>query len=504
MSLPRVFDAHAAIAGIADGATVAIHGAGGGVCEPDELVSALGRRFEQTGHPRDLTLVYSLGLGDRTDRGLHVLARSGLIRRLIAGHLGMSPAIGKLVQANEIEAYNLPMGVISLLYREIAAGRPGLVTPVGTGTFVDPRFGGGRLTPRTTQEIVRLITIDDREYLFYPSFPIDVALIRASTADRHGNLSLADETSYLDALELAAAARASRGLIIAQVRQRTTDRTHPKAVHVPGILVDRIVENPHQWQTYQDRLNEEYAGHTLDSSDREVTALPLDARTVIARRASREVSAGDICNVGLGIPDAVPTVLRERGLDQQVITTVEHGIIGGTTARGHVFGATVGHHAVIPMPSMVDLYHGGLLDLAFLGFGQVDGEGDVNVGRFGDGVAGVGGFVDISQSAGRIVFCGTFTAGGLSVDHSDGRAAIVREGRTKKFVPRVEQISFNGRRALAEGQSVLLVTERAVLRLEQRGLRVIEVAPGIDVRRDIVDQSGAELIIERFAEMTWA
>ncbi|HZM77236.1 MAG TPA: CoA-transferase, partial [Candidatus Limnocylindrales bacterium] len=232
MSLPKVFDADAAVAVIPDGATVAIHGAGGGICEPDQLVSALGRRFEQTGHPRDLTLVYSLGLGDRTDRGLHVLARTGLIRRVIAGHLGMSPAIGKLIQANEIEAYNLPMGVISLLYREIAAGRPGLITSIGTGTFVDPRLEGGRLTERTTRDLVRLITIDEREYLFYPSFPIDVALVRASTADRHGNLSLADETSYLDVLELAAAVRTSRGVTIAQVRQLTPERRPPKAVHV--------------------------------------------------------------------------------------------------------------------------------------------------------------------------------------------------------------------------------------------------------------------------------
>lgn len=482
----KLLGARAAVERIADGATVAVLGAGGGIVEPGLLMEALGERFRETGRPAGITLVHTTGLGDRDGRGTEALAQRGLLRRVIAGHFGMCPQVAALVEADEVEAYNLPLGVFSVLLREIAAGRPGLLTTIGLGTFADPRNEGCRMNAVTPPGLVEVVELQGRELLFYPSFPIDVAFVRGTYGDADGYLSLAGETSYLDAYELAAAAKASKGLVIAQVK-RVVERATlpPKEAIVPGILVDTVVEHPGQWQTYAGEHDPAYAGQVR--VPRRPRTAAFDHRKVIARRAALEIARGDVVNLGVGIPDGVAAVLDEDGVLDEVTFTVEHGVIGGVTAPGAIFGATANARAVIPMPAMIDYYHAGGLDIAFLGFAQLDGAGNVNVSRFGATVMGSGGFVDIAQHTPCVVFCGTLTAGGLDVSYAGGRFALTREGRQRKAVARVDQITFSGERALASGQRVLYVTDRALFELTADGVALREVAPGVDVARDVLD-----------------
>jgi acyl CoA:acetate/3-ketoacid CoA transferase len=485
----RVESARAAVDGIADGETVAILGAGGGVGEPDLLIAALGERFDETGHPSGLTLVHAFGLGDRGDRGLTPIARAGLVRRVIGGHWGQTPAMARLAQANEIEAYNLPLGVMTQLHREIAGGRPGLITRVGLGTFVDPRVEGGRLNDRTHEQIVDVLELDGEEYLFYRGYRIDTALIRGVSGDRHGNVSLVGDVAFLDVLALAGAAHASGGRVIAQVKSILPDgeQLSPLQVKVPGVLVDMLVEHPDQHQTYEAEDNRAYAGlERVDLAQR--APMALGPRKVIARRATALMHPGAIANVGVGVPDGVGLVLAEEQIERDATLTVEHGIVGGVSAQGALFGASVNFGALLDTPSMIDFYHGGGLDFAFLGFAEVDRLGNVTVSRFGDVIMGSGGFIDISQSAKTVVFCGTFTVGDLRADVGGGSLSIVAEGRTRKFVDRVQQITFSGPEALRRGQTVYVVTERAVFELRPQGLTLVEVAPGVELERDVLGQ----------------
>lgn len=479
------------IAEIEDGATVAILGAGGGILEPDMLIEALAAHYAGTGHPRDLTLYHTLGLGNRKDRGLAPLAREGLVARAIGGHLGQTPAMARLAEQEKIEAYNLPAGVMSLLLREITGGRPGLITKIGLGTFIDPRIEGGRLNDRSTADLVEVIELTGEEWLFYPAPKFDVALIRASSADEDGNLTMQDEPSYLDVYALAAATTACGGRVIAQVKEIVPRGSlHPKQVHVPALFVHDVVEHPQQWQTYEAEQDDVFAGH--ERVDLAAGSFPFGSRKLIARRAATELSPGDVVNLGVGTPDGVATVLQEEGVADEVVFTVEHGIFGGVTAQGHVFGASRNHAAVVHMPDMFDLYHGGGLDAAFLGFAQVDREGNVNVSKFGGTVMGTGGFIDITQRARMVVFCGSLTASGLDVEYEDHRIHIKQEGRIQKLVDRVDQITFSGEHAQRTGQRVVIVTERAVFELRERGLTLVEIVEGTDVERDVLAQMGFE------------
>lgn len=481
----RVLRADEAAALVPEGATIAMLGQGGAQVEPRTIYRALGERYAATGSPGALTLIHSGGIGDRGAEGLSRCAQPGMTKRVMGGHWAWSAQMQKLAVDGEIEAYNLPQGVICQQYREIAAGRPGLITRVGLGTFVDPRVEGARLNTRTTEQLVEVITIDGVEYLHYKPWRIDVGIIRATTADLDGNLVFTDEVAFLEARAIAAAAHNCNGLVIAQVKQLAERGTlDPQLVQVPGILVDVVVVDPTQQQTCQG--DDDALSGRIRRPAAAFSAMPLDQRKVIARRAACVLRPGQVINLGVGIPDGIASVAHEEHL-AGFTSTIEQGLVGGVPSRGDLFGSAANPQAFVPAPDQFDFYAGGGLDLACLGMAQLDAHGNVNVSRFGPTIAGCGGFIDISQSAREVVFCGTFTADGLRTTVGDGRLEIVQEGRIGKLVEQVEQITFSGAQAVARGQRVTYVTERAVFRLEADGPVLIEIAPGIDLRRQVLD-----------------
>jgi len=485
--MSKVMTAAEAVARIADGATVATGGFVG-IGFAEEIAIALEQRFQAEQAPRDLCLVYAAGQGDGKGRGLNHLAHQGLVRRVIGGHWGLVPGLQKLAVENRIEAYNLPQGVISQLFRDIAAGKPGQLSKVGLGTFVDPQFGGGKLNAKTCEELVRRMPIDGEDYLFYKSFPIQVGIVRATSADADGNLSMEREALTIESLAIAMAAHNSGGLVIAQV-ERLVERgsLNPRAVKIPGILVDCVVlarpEN-HQ-QTFASAYNPAFAAEVRVPVD-SLAPLPLDLRKLIARRAALELRPGAVVNLGIGMPEGVAAVAAEEGLSDLLTLTAEPGVIGGIPASGLDFGAASNHSALLDQPYQFDFYDGGGLDLAVLGLAQADAAGNLNVSKFGTRLAGAGGFINISQSAKRVVFVGTFMAGAQDIRIEQGELRIHRDGATRKFVHAVEQRTFAGALAAEAGKPVLYVTERCVFELTREGLELIEIAPGVDLERDIL------------------
>jgi propionate CoA-transferase len=492
----KIVSADEAIALIRDGDAVSCSGFVG-IGTPEALIVALERRFVDTQGPRDLTLIFAAAPGDGKTRGINRLAYEGLIKRAIGGHWALVPQLAQLATDNLIEAYNLPLGTLSHLYRDIAAHRAGTLSKVGLGTFVDPRQGGGRINLRTQEELVRVMEIDGEEWLFYKVFPINVALIRGTTADSAGNITMEHEALLLDAQAAAMAARNANGLVIAQVERIAASGTlDARRVVVPGVLVDCVVVAPpeHHLQTYGTSYNAAFSNEMRVPVDR-MPVPPLDERKLIARRCAFELPLGGVVNLGIGMPEVLAAVAAEEHVLDHLTLTTEPGIIGGLPQGGLDFGAAVNIHALLHQNQQFDFYDGGGLDLACLGMAQIDCVGNVNVSRFGPRLAGAGGFINISQNARRLVFAGTFTAGGLEVAIEDGQLRIIKEGRATKFVEAVEQITFSGPHAVGKGQPVHYVTERCVFALRPGGLQLIEVAPGIDIERDILSHMAFRPVI---------
>lgn len=460
---------------------------------PEALTKALEARFLETGSPKNLTLFYAAAQGNRDGSGADHFAHEGMTKRVIGGHWNMVPNLGKLVLENKIEGYNLPQGTLSQLYRDIAGHRIGTITHVGLNTFADPRIEGGKLNSISTDDLVEVVNILGEEKLLYKAFPIDIGFIRGTYADENGNITMEHEVASLEATSIAQAVKNSGGKVIVQVEKVVENGClDPRLVKVPGIYVDAVVvcRDP---KDHEQCVGCEYDGSMTGDFRVPLSSLQypkLSAKKVIGRRAAMELKENSVVNLGIGIPEYISMVANEEGIGDYMTLTVEAGPIGGVPQGGPKFGGSVNAEAILDQPYQFDFYDGGGVDYAFLGLAQADQDGNINVSKFGPRIAGCGGFVNITQNAKRVFFCGTFTAGGLAVEFEDGALKIVKEGREKKFIDHVEQITFSGAYASKTGQPVLYITERAVFELRADGVYLTEVAPGIDIQTQIIDQMG--------------
>ena len=486
---------------IRDNDTVAIDGFVG--YSPEELLCGLSDRFLKTGEPKNLTLIFAAGIGDSKEKGMTRLAHEGLLKRVIAGHLGLAPGLQKLALAGKIECYNFPQGVITHMYRDIAMHNPRTLSAVGLGTYVDPRLGGGKVNHVTQEDLVELIHFDGKEFLAYKTLPIHVALLRGTTADMDGNITMEKEPLTLEMLPIAMAAKNSGGFVMVQV-ERIADRhaLNPRQVRIPGILVDCVIvaKPENHWQTFGTQYNPAFSGE-FKIPTATVEALPMDERKIIARRAAFELHPNMVVNLGIGMPEGLANVANEEGIFDYITLTAEAGSIGGIPSGGLNFGTATNMDCLVCMHQQFDFYDGGGLDLACLGLAQMDTQGNVNVSRFGSKLAGCGGFIDISQNAKKIVFAGTFTAGGTELAIEDGKLKIVKEGSQKKIVRNVEQITFSGQTAQKGDQQIYYVTERCVFELGPEGVELTEIAPGVDLEKDILNQMEFKPIIKNLRLM---
>lgn len=476
---------------IKDGATIVIEGfIGSGVAEAIHI--ALSDYYRQHHHPNQLTLIHAAGIGDGKTKGMNRYAQPGMVKRLIGGHWAMAPQLHELVEKNEIEAYNFPQGVISHMMRAASAHEPFVATHVGLGTFVDPDYDGGKLNEAAHEDLVTKTKIAGHECLLYKTVFPDVAILRGTYADEKGNVSFDEEPLTLEAVSEAMAAKNNGGIVIVQVKQKVPFGTlDPKQVKLPRLLVDYVVVADDMTQ-HQQTYNTLYNEALLDSGANHDEALgdfPLTQRKVIARRSAQFILPQEhVVNYGIGMPEEIAKVLKEENINDRLIPTIEPGTFGGVPLGGLDFGTAIAPESIIDQSEMFDFYDGGGIDIAFLGLAECDQHGDINVSRFGSKIAGAGGFIDISQNTKHVVFCGTFTAGGLKTTITDGKLHIIQEGRHHKFVKQVQHLTFNGKQAAQQQQKVYYVTERAVFELTTAGLILQEIAPGIDLQKDILQQ----------------
>ncbi|NMG74694.1 acyl CoA:acetate/3-ketoacid CoA transferase [Aromatoleum diolicum] len=490
MAINKFMSAADAVALVKDGDTVGLIGGGGGLVEASCIFAALEKRFQESAQPRNLTVVHALGIGDKKTKGMNCFAYEGMVKRVIGGHWVWSPRMQELARDEKIEAYVLPGGVIAQLFREIGAGRPGLLTHVGLGTFVDPRIDGGKMNKSAKEDLVEVVELGGKEYLRYKPFPVNVAIIRGSYADAHGNISMDQEPANLDAYAVALAAHNSGGKVIVQVRTAVDVGTLPaRSVRIPGAIVDAVVVDPSQSQSYDIVYDPTISGERHGPVPVEAPQ-PLSVRQATARRAAEELRDGAVINYGVGVPDAVAKLVAARGDIDRYYQTIEHGTYGGNLLDGMLFGFARNASAMIDAPSQFDFYSGGGLDIAFLGFGEFDQHGNVNASKLGGLTVGPGGFIDIAQNARKVVFCGNFDTKGSKLTTGHGELHVERNGDVSKVVADVDQITFSGPQAVLRGQEVLYITERAVFRLTQDGIVLEEIAPGVDVQRDILDRMG--------------
>jgi propionate CoA-transferase len=503
MKRGKIVSLDEAVSVIRNGDTIAFGGFVG-IGFAEGVAKVIEKKFVEQGKPNDLTIIYSAGIGDGKDKGLNHLAHEGLVSRVIGGHWGLVPKLQKLAIENKIEAYNLPQGVISHMFRDIAAHNPRTLSKVGLGTFVDPRLGGGKINQRTLEDIVELIGFDGQECLAYKTRPIQIAVLRGTTADLDGNVTMEREALTVDALSIAMAVRNSGGVVIVQV-ERIADRGTLRArdVRIPDILVDCVVvaDPDDHWMTFAEKYNPAYSGETRVPV-MSLEPLPLDERKIIARRAALELKVNSVVNLGIGVPESIARVAAEEGLLEYLTLTAEPGVIGGIPAGGLSFGASTNVEALIDQPYQFDFYDGGGLDIAFLGLAQADRAGNLNVSRFGSRLAGAGGFINISQNAKKVVFAGTFVAGDLRVEVAEEKLKIISDGNMIKFIETVDQITFSGSVGARSGRAILYVTERCVFRLTEKGLILVEIAPGINLQKDILEKMKfTPLIAEKLTMM---
>jgi propionate CoA-transferase len=501
MSINKFVSAEQAVALIKDGDTIGLVGGGGGLVEATCLHAAVEKRFLETGHPRDLTVVHALGIGDQKERGMNRFAHQGMVKRVIGGHWVWSPRMQEMARAEKIEAYCLPGGVAMQLLREIGAGRPGLFTHVGLGTFVDPRNEGGRMNRSAKDDLAEVVQVDGQELLRYKPFPVHIAIIRGSYADAEGNISLEAEAANVDIFAAALAAHNSGGKVLVQVRTGVDVGALPaREVRIPGPMVDAVVVDPNQTMTYDIVYDPTISGERRGPAPPEPPE-PFSTRQIIARRAAAELREGAVLNYGFGIPDAVAKLVATRGEQARHYQTIEHGTYGGTMLTGALMGFVRNASAMIDGPSQFDFYGGGGLDIAFLGFGEIDAAGNVNVSKLGGVTVGPGGFMDIAQNGKKVVFCGAFDTKGARIETGDGQLRVKRHGDVRKLVARVEQITYSAAQALRRGHEAVYVTERAVFQLTDEGVVLSEVAPGVDLRRDVLERMEFAPLIPREPEI---
>lgn len=485
---------------IKDGDTIAIAGFGGGTAYPEDISLNIEKVYKESGHPQNLTLVFASGTGDsgKSDSGLNHFAYPQMVKRVVAGHVGLSTKLSSLINQNKIEAYNFPQGVVTHLYRAIGGKKPGVLTHVGLETFADPRVEGCKMNEVTKEDLVNLVNVEEKNYLLYKSFPIQVGLIRATTADEFGNLTMEKEAVFTETLQIATAVKNCGGIVIAQVeRIAKHGALNAKDVKVPGVMVDYVVEAEKQnhRMNFVIDYNPSYSCE-VNTPSGSIDIMSMSERKIIAKRCALELTPNTVVNLGIGVPDGVASIALEEGISDQIYMTIESGVMGGIPAPGLNIGAASNPEAMLTHPQIFDYYDGGGIDVAFLGLAQLDKNGNINVSKFNGRMVGCGGFVNITQNSKKVVFCGTFTAGKAQYEIKNNKLNIVRDGEFKKLIDKVEQITFSGKYALDTNQTVLYVTERAVFKLTDKGLVLTEIAPGVDLQKHILDKMDFTPIID--------